>query len=150
MTYYKIIRDGQAVDAGFTFLKWDERHKCLMGCEPSDAELVKGRADDAVYHIGWLNAVPAAAGAYETVEAAMIDETEYEDLCAALDDGETVPEPDPIETPEEAPAPEETTDDEPEEKPMTVGEMRRRIAEQEEMIAMLTECVLEMSEVVYG
>ena len=33
---------------------------------------------------------------------------------------------------------------------MTVQEMREKIAAQEEQLAMLTECILEMSEVVYG
>lgn len=34
--------------------------------------------------------------------------------------------------------------------PLTVGEMRAKIEEQEETITMLTECLLEMSEIVYG
>lgn len=127
MTYYKIIQNGAAVDAGYTFLRWDTRHSCLMGCEPRDAHFVQSMDGETVYRVGWLNPLPDGAPVYPTVEAAIIDAQEYDDLIAALDGGETVPEP-----VEPEPEPEPTPEPEPEpqpERPMTVAEMRAAIAE---------------------
>lgn len=134
MTYYKIIQNGAAVDAGYTFLRWDTRHSRLMGCEPRDAHFVQSMDGETVYRVGWLNPLPDGAPAYPTVEAAIIDAQEYDDLMAALDGGETVPEP--VE-PEPQPEP-EPIDPEPEpqpERPMTVAEMRMKIAELTSMTA---------------
>ena len=49
--------------------------------------------------------------------------------------------------PEPNPQPDDLEQDDP---PLTVGEMRAKLAEQEATISMLTECLLEMSEIVYG
>ena len=149
MTYYKIIKDGMAVDAGFTFLRWDDRHGRLMGCDAQEAHFIQSGDGHTVYRAGWLNPVPdTVKGRFETVVAAIIDRQEYEDLRAVLDSGETVPEPTEEETlPDETPAETEETESE---KPMTVQQMREKIAAQEASIAMLTECLLEMSEIVYG
>ena len=49
--------------------------------------------------------------------------------------------------PEPNPKPDDSEQDDP---PLTVGEMRAKLAEQEATISMLTECLLEMSEIVYG
>lgn len=150
MTYYKIIRDGNVVDAAFTFLRWDERHNRLMGCEPKDAQFVQSYDGGSVYRVEWLNPVPEALkDRFETVEAALIEKQEYLDLRAVLDDGETVPEPEPVQ-PEPTPEPEPGPDVPEAEKPMTVQQMREKIAEQDATIQMLTDCILEMSEVVYG
>lgn len=127
MTYYKIIRDGEAVDAGFTFLTWNERHKTLMVCEPEKASYVQSYDTRSVYRVMWLNPAPEGAPAYPVADVRIIDAEEYEDLRAALDDGETVPEPD---DPEPQPEPEPEPDPEPEpERRMTVQEMREKIAE---------------------
>lgn len=150
MTYYKIIRDGEAVDAAHTFLRWDTRHTCLMACEPEAASYVQSYDGEHVYRVGWLNPLPEGAPVYETVECKIIDEQEYEDLRAVMDEGETVPEPVEPEDGGEVTPPEPEPDVEPEDRPMTVREMREKIAAQEEQIAMLTDCILEMSEIVYG
>lgn len=148
MTYYKIIRGGNAIDAGCVFLRWDARHRCLMACEPRDAHYVQSYDGTTVYRVGWLNPLPDGAPMYRVVEAKIIDESEYADLIEVLPDGETVPEPDDPE-PSPDPEPEPSPDPEPEHR-MTVQEMREKITEQEETITMLTECLLEMSEIVYG
>lgn len=148
MTYFKVIRDGSAVDAGWMFLRWNARHQCLMVCEPRDAHYVQNYTETAIYRPGWLNPLPDGAPTYPTVEAAIINETEYEELIESLDGGEPVPEP-PEPQPEPEPEPEPEPQPEPEPR-MTIQEMREKIAEQEETISMLTECLLEMSEIVYG
>ena len=136
MTYYKIIKDGQAVDAAFTFLRWDERLGRLIGCEARDAQYVQSMDGETVYRVGWLNPLQDGAPAYETCECVLIDAQEYGDLKAVLEDGETVQEPtEDAETPEEGQgeAPEEGQLED-EEKPMTVAQMRAKIAELEEML----------------
>lgn len=126
MTYFKVIANGAAVDAGWMWLKWNARHKCLMACEPNAANYAQSYDGATVYRFGWLNPLPDGAPVYPTVEAAIIDAQEYDDLIAALDGGETVPEPvepepEPEPTPEPEPAPEP-------DRPMTVAEMREKIA----------------------
>ena len=136
MTYYKIIKDGQAVDAAFTFLRWDERLGRLIGCEARDAQYVQSMDGETVYRVGWLNPLQDGAPAYETCECVLIDAQEYGDLKAVLEDGETVQEPTAdAETTEEGQgeAPEEGQPED-EEKPMTVAQMRAKIAALEEML----------------
>lgn len=136
MTYYKIIKDGQAVDAAFTFLRWDERLGRLIGCEARDAQYVQSMDGETVYRVGWLNPLQNGAPAYETCECVLINAQEYDDLKAVLEDGETVQEPtEDAEAPEEGQgeAPEEGQPED-EEKPLTVAQMRAKIAELEEML----------------
>lgn len=132
MTYYKIIVDGSAVDAAFTFLRWDERLNRLLGCEPEDAHFIQSHDGNTVYRAEWLNPVPERVkGRFETVEAAIIDRQEYIDLRAVLDEGEVVPEPEPvIPEPEHEPDPDQEQPEQ--EKPMTVAQMRAKIIQLEE------------------
>ena len=127
MTYFKVIRDGAAVDAGSLWLQWNARHRCLMACEARDAHWAQSYDGATVYRFAWLNPLPEDAPTYPVAEAAIIDAQEYDDLIAVLPEGETVLEPvDP------EPEPEPTPDPEPDEgdadRPMTVAEMRAAIA----------------------
>lgn len=136
MTYFKIIDNGQAVDAGWMWLRWNTKHKCLMACEPREAHYVQNYTETAVYRFGWLNPLPDGAPMYPAADGAIIDADEYNDLIEILDDGGTAPEPD-----EPGPEPDEPGGDEPEpgddtepERPMTIAEMRQRIRELEETL----------------
>lgn len=136
MTYFKIIDNGQAVDAGWMWLRWNTKHKCLMACEPREAHYVQNYTETAVYRFGWLNPLPDGAPMYPAADGAIIDADEYNDLIEILDDGGTAPEPD-----EPGPEPDEPGGDEPEpgddtepERPMTIAEMRQRIQELEETL----------------
>ena len=133
MTYFKVIANGAAVDAGWMWLQWNARHQCLMACEPNTAHWAQSYDGHTVYRFGWLNPVPDGAPVFPTVEAAIIDAQEYDDLIAVLDGGETVPEPVEPE-PEPEPAPEPEPEPEPE-RPMSVAEMRMKIAELTSMTA---------------
>lgn len=136
MTYFKIIDNGQAVDAGWMWLRWNTKHKCLMACEPREAHYVQNYTETTVYRFGWLNPLPDGAPMYPAADGAIIDADEYNDLIEILDDGGTAPEPD-----EPGPEPDEPGGDEPEpgddtepERPMTIAEMRQRIRELEETL----------------
>ena len=125
MTYFKVIENGAAVDAGHLWLQWNARHNLLMACEPREAHYAQSYDGQTVYRIGWLNPLPDGAPVYPVAEARIIDAEEYEDLIAVLPDGETVPEP-----PEPEPEPEPQPEPEPEpEHRMTVQEMREKILE---------------------
>lgn len=148
MTYYKIMQNDVIVDANYVFLKWVAKHHCLMVCDPTQAEFVQSYDMGTVYHDRWLRPVPDGAPAYETASVIVIGETEYDEIRALLDDGEEVPY-----VPDEPEPPAPVNPDEPinpDERPMTVAEMREKIIEQQESIDMLIDCILEMSEVVYG
>lgn len=137
MTYYKLIRDGVIFDAGEMWLRWQPKNRIMLRCEPSEAQFVMG-SDETIYRVQWLNPAPSEAGQYEVIEAAIIDRQEYDDLRAVLDDGETVPVPEPV-IPEPEPEPEPEPDQPVEDKPMSVQEMRKKITQQEQRIAELTD-----------
>lgn len=128
MTYFKIIENNEAVDAGWMWLRWDTRHNCLMACEPREAHYAQNYKENAVYRFGWLNPLPDGAPMYPAAEAAIIDAEEYNDLIEILDDGETVPEP--VEPDPGGDEPEPKPEPEPQpERPMSIAEMRAAIAQ---------------------
>ena len=154
MNYYKVIADGNVIDANFVFLKWQHKHHILIGCDASEGEFIQSSDQEKVWRTTWLNPPPQEAGEYETVNAVEISEEEYEEIREQLDSGEEVPEPEPPDVSTEPP----TEPDEPEESEpvMSAAEMRRIITEQAEKIKeqdarmeFIEDCLLEMSEVVY-
>ena len=151
MTYYKVIRNSTVIDVGFVFLKWNETKHKLYLCDVNEAQFVQSRDGDTVYHAEWLKPYPAEAGYYEPVDVVMIDENEYDEIRAFLEDGEEIPyEPDdPTPEPQPEPEPDEPDDPEEEEHKMTISEMRQTLTDMMEQVGLLTECILEMSEVVY-
>ena len=133
MTFFKVIENGEAVDAGWMWLRWNTKHGCLLACEPREAHYAQNYTETAIYRIGWLNPLPEGAPTYPMAEASIIDAQEYDDLLAALDGDETVPEPvDPEPTPEPDPAPDPAPEPE---RPMSIAEMRAKIAELTSMAA---------------
>lgn len=150
MTYFKIAKDGTVIDANINFLKWNSKHRCMFVCDVSEAEFAQSYDQTTIYHDNWLKPVPSAVTQYEVATVAVISATEYDEIRAMLDDGETIPDV-PDEPPVEPDDGQQDDDsDDGEDRPMTVAEMRQIITEQQEQIAMLTDCILEMSEVVYG
>ena len=124
------------MDAGLTWLKYQDKHGIMVGCEPSEAQFVQSYDGSTIYRVGWLNPAPTAAGTYETIEAEIINRQEFLDLRAVLDEGETPVQPEPEEPeqpPEEEPTEEPETDPQTD-QPMTVAQMREKITELEEML----------------
>lgn len=135
MSYFKVIQNGEAINAGEIWLYWNTRHNCLMACEAQHANYGQSYDGETIYRIGWLNPLPEGAPVYPTVEAREIDAQEYADLIEVLDDGETVPEPvEPDDDGGTEPDPDTQPEPEPERK-MTVQEMREIIAELTSMAA---------------
>ena len=153
MKYYKVISNGAIIDANYTWLKWQTKHHILLGCEPHEANYIQSSDQSKVWRVQWLNPVPADAPTFETVEAVEITEEEYLEIRKQLDDGFEVVVPEEI--PEEE-IPEDTTIEAPSVEVMTPEEMRRKIvyleaalAEQAKTNEVLTECLLEMSALIY-
>lgn len=153
MKYYKVISNGVVIDANYVWLKWQTKHRILLGCEPHEANYIQSSDQAHVWRVRWLNPVPADAPTFETVEAVEISEEEYIEIRKQLDDGFEIVVPEEI--PEEE-IPEDTTTETPSVEVMTPEEMRRKIvyletalAEQAKTNDILTECLLEMSTVIY-
>lgn len=155
MNYYKVIANGTVIDANFIFLKWQEKHGILIGCDATEAQFIQSTDQAKVWKTPWLNPAPEEAGKYETVEAVEITAEEYATIREQLDDGETIVEPEP-----EQPQPDTPNEGEggsgSSETVMSTAEMRRIITEQAELLQeqadrldFLEGCLLEMSEVVY-
>lgn len=156
MNYYKIIANGTVIDANFIFLKWQEKHGILIGCDAAEAQFIQSSDQEKVWRTPWLNPAPESAGTYETVEAIEITEEEYSAIREQLDDGQTVTEPEPEESQPTDPDTGGDTGDGSSEPVMSTAEMRRIITEQAntlqeqaERLEFLEGCLLEMSEVVY-
>lgn len=153
MNYYKILRDGVVVDANNVFLKWQAKHKTLMVCQPEDGQFIQSSDQSEVYRVVWLHPAPEeVASQYTLIEAREIDKNEYLRIRALLDEGEQPEEEQPVIEPEQEPQKQEPT-----ETVLSIDEMRRELSEmkkQNEELAqqneMLTECLLEISEIVYG
>lgn len=169
MNYYKIVKGGMVVDANYVFLQFRDKYGLIVPCEAYEAHYIQSSDQQNIYRAQWLNPLPPGAPVYETVEAVEITAAEYAEIIEALDTGEEIeydvpeepddPTPvDPDEPGEDVP-PEDQTPDE----ILTPAKMREMILRQREMIQeqsqtiqdqqflldMLTECVLEISEVLY-
>lgn len=147
MNYFKIISNNEVIGVGHAFLKWNTKRRAYYYCDMAEGQIAQNDLNETYYHDGWLKAIPDGAVSVNSAEIVLIGATEYDELYELLSDGEEVPVPDEPEPPTHEPEPD--PDVEPE-RPMTVQEMREKIAEQESQIEMLTDCLLEMSEIVYG
>ena len=142
MNFFEVVDNGQIIDAGFVYLYWDERQKRLYGCDVKKAEYLQSYNGQKIYHANWMKPLKSGSPACEEVHVIEIPYEKYDEIVATLDNGET-PE-------EEEPAPYKPVPSKDETKPMSISEMRETIEEQRQQIDMLTECILEMSEIVYG
>lgn len=156
MSFYKILADGKVLDVNDVFLRWQPRHGVMMICSPEKAQFVCPRDCSAYYHAAWLNEPPEGAVYDGDIECEEIGETEYKELLEKLDAGGTVknPEPDTGEggSGDTGPGEDNTGDSGGQQKP-TVVDMKQLVetcAGLQKQVQMLTDCVLEMSEEVYG
>lgn len=143
MAYFKVVQDNQITDAGSVFLRWSTKWQQLFACDVEDAQFVQSNKE-ILYRDEWMR--PCSEGVDEIIDARVvaIEADEYDEIRALLDDDQI------IEIPvEEYPVEVEPEPIEPE-KQKTITEMRELIKTQQEQIEMLTGCILEISEMVYG
>lgn len=156
MIFYKILADGKVLDVNDVFLRWQPKHGVMLVCDPAKAEFICPRDCSGYYHPSWLNKSPKGAVYDGEIDAEEITEAEYRALLEQLEAGETVdnPEPDPGDTGGEVTGTggDNTGDSGGQQKP-TVADMKQLVdtcAGLQKQVQMLTDCVLEMSEEVYG
>ena len=132
MTFFKIIKDEEVIDIGCVFLKWNDARKKMYICDVNEAQFVQTFDETKIYKASWLNPAPKKAGKYETVTVEVIDETEFDELKELLSEGQPIFIDEPV---IEVQHHEEV--EIPEEKPMTIAEMRQLILEQQKQIETL-------------
>ena len=133
--FYKIISEGQIVDAcdGLNTVRWQEKNRLWLTCDMADADGVVSSDGSEIFLL-------EGAKAHDGMRVATVDEIseeEYLRLRKELDDGE-IPEVDDEDEPGVTPAKER------------LRQLENQVAELMEQNVMLTECLLEMSEIVYG
>lgn len=143
MTYYKIIQNDRVIDAGFTFLKWNERRQRLNLCDEDQAQFVQSYDQKKIFRDVWLKPFPKCDIVFENAQVFIITQEEFEDIRALLDGDEEIP--------VLSDSPEETIQVvEPvkpvEETPLSISEMRRIIQEQQAQITILAQKLTEVSE----
>jgi len=133
--YYKIISDGQIVDAsdGLKYVRWQEKNRLFLTCEENEAEGI-ATSDGADIYL--LPASEAREG-YRYAAVAEIGEEEYLALREELDAGRQIA--------DDGDAGQEGT-----EAKTRLRLLEEQVAALAEVNDMLTECLLEMSEIVYG
>lgn len=141
MTYYKIIQDNHIVDAGFVFLKWNERRHRLNLCDENEAQFVQAHDESCVYRDEWLKPIFEASIEFTPAQIVVINKTEYDDIRALLDGDEILPVQPEIQEEEVVSEPEKPA----EETQLSISDMRRLIQVQQEQIALLTEKLTEVS-----
>lgn len=148
MGYFKAVYDGLILDV------YDEKDMVYIRDDPFAGKVRCAKGDNPFGVLssdgGVIYALHAREGYQEVSLIAFDDATEYDTLRAELDAQHT---PEYVE-PEE---PEDPDPDDQTEAAMSASEIRVRIVELQEKLnavtaqnEMLTECLLEMSEVVYG
>lgn len=160
MIYYKIVQDGIVIDANDVFLRFQPKHKVMLACEAENAEYIQSRDGSTIWHGDWLHPVPECAPEIDSISmkghsdsdtyVVYIDEDEFHRIREQLYEDEAI-----IEL-EQGPVPEESEpaeEDEPVRKSQTAEKlehMQQTIDELLETNSMLLECIMEMSEIVYG
>jgi len=137
--YYKIISEGAIVDAcdGMSYVRWQAKNRIFLSCDAADADGVITSDGADIYLL--TGADPVEGVAYATISE--ITEEEYIALREELDAGDEIVEPD---------AEPDTDPDDSGPGKTRLRLLEERVAELSAANAMLTECILEMSEVVYG
>lgn len=131
--FYKIVCDGKIIDACtvLNYVKWQDRNHIFMSCDAYDADGIVSSNESEIY----LFEDADMTGDYKYVTYAEITEDVYYEILDELDKG------DPID---------DDPQDEGETEPVVKHELIERLESLEEMNGILTECILEMSEVVYA
>lgn len=148
MLDYKIVQNNTVIGVctSSDLRVFQQKHQILLLCYEDDAQYIC--VDDRYYHDMWMKPITTDKVPYEMAEVVVIEEEEYERLKALLDDEEEVveetPEEPPVEEPVEEPSPE------PEERVLSRVELMEQNKAMQTQIDMLTECLLEVSMMLYA
>ena len=133
--YYKIISGGQIVDAceGLRYVHWQEKNRLFLTCGEQDADGIVSTDGENVYLLEGSQQI----GDYAYASVTEIMKEEYDELRDELDSGAEIPD--------------DSGNDQPDSPAKTrLQLLEEQVAALEETNYLLTECLLEMSEIVYG
>lgn len=139
--YYKIVSGGQIVDVcdGLNFVRWQKKNSLFLACSnEAEAGGIISSDGSTIYLLEGAEQVNDLAYAHY----AEIDEDTYNSLREQLIENGILDDPK-----EESPSTEEENTETSE--PVAKSEERQLIESLQEQVNMLTECILEMSELVY-
>ena len=128
---YKIIYNNMIIDVmkKLKYCKYLERAKRTLLCDKTSANCIVSSDGSQVYHISGALAMPDT---YKSVQIVEIDKDEYDYLCSL--------------TIQENPIPVDPQDDELDDPVV----LKQRVNELQSEVEMLTNCILEMSTIIYS
>ena len=134
--YYKIVSDGTIVDAvsGLNYVRWQEKNRLWLSCSEANADGVISYNGEDIY---LLEGAEAREGMI-FVTVTEITKEEYIEIREELDAGGEIIDPDGKDTEPDTPG------------KTRLAQLEEQVATLQEVNDMLTECLLEMSEIVYG
>ena len=134
--FYKIVSGGCVVDAttSLNYVRWQEKNRLFLSCSAEDAQGIITSGGENIY---LLDGMPRISG-FEYASISEIDEAEYLALREEIDAGNEILDPD---------AEEETPDSVPKTRLQSLEEQVAAIAAENEL---LTECILELTALIYG
>ena len=143
MVFIKIISKSKDTVLGVEelsepcFVKWQEKNNIHIRCDEKSALGIVSGDGSTTYQ---LKGKPTLPDCDAEMYAEIIDEYDYEFYRNQIGDGGEVTEPAEAEQSEEGES----------EEILTPERLKARVLELEEQVNMLTGCILEMSEAVYG
>lgn len=154
MTFYKIVEDGKITGVGYTpeLRRVQAKHLILVTASENDAEYIQ--IGDNLYRDNWFAAPKYLELPYKTAKITVISKEEYDSIKEAMQQDEEI-----FDEPEDDGSGSESDSEQGNgnEETETMPTARERLAQLEEQVVtlrqtndMLTECLLEMSEIVYG
>lgn len=133
MTFYKIVENNNIISVGCVFLKWNiKRHKFNI-CDVDEGQFVQTYDEKAIYRADWMKPAPNEASGFNVAKVIIINQTEYEDLKAMLDEGESIQE----EVVEPVLVQHVEVHEPEKEKPMSIAQIRELLVKQQEQIELL-------------
>ena len=149
--YYKIVYEGKVVGIATSddLRRVQAKHNILIISTVDEAQYIQ--VDETLYRDSWFKAITSDRYPYLDATITVINFEEYETLKAEFSSGEEIYE---KSAEEEATEPIEEQTDISEPAPLTpvvrIAQLEEELASLQETNAMLTDCLLEMSEIVYG
>lgn len=128
---YKIIYQNMIIDVmkKLVYCKYIKIANRTLLCDKTSANCIVSSDGSQVYHIAGTLAMPDS---YKSVQIVEIDKDEYDYLCSL--------------TIQENPIPVDQQDNELDDPVV----LKQRVAELQNEVQMLTECILEMSTIIYS
>lgn len=145
MRYFKIIKENNVIEVSTILIRIDRNHNIPFNSDINKAQFVQSRNGETLYHDNWLRSVQDVTYDYEPATIIEINQSEYEELEAMLEEYETLQvelKPDTETITQEIC---EEYENNKEEKPMSISEMRAKIEELTDLVSKLTSVISKLN-----